>query len=130
MKRPVPTGVECFFRNDEIIVSKTDPRGIVTYANDVFIRVSGYTEEQLLGKPHNLIRHPDMPRSVFHLLWRRIQAGNEIFAYVKNMARNGDHYWVHAHVTPTFDASGRIVNFHSNRRVPDRSAIAAVGGVV
>jgi PAS domain S-box-containing protein len=118
MTRPTPTGRETTFGEEEIIVSKTDPRGVVTYANQVFIRVSGYKEEEILGKPHNLIRHPDMPRCVFHLLWTQLKAGREIFAYVKNMARNGDHYWVWANVTPTFDNSGRIVNFHSNRRRP------------
>ncbi|MFN7918603.1 MAG: PAS domain-containing protein [Bryobacteraceae bacterium] len=123
MRRPDPTGVERFFQDEEIIVSKTDPRGIITYANEVFIRVAGYREDQLLGKPHNLIRHPDMPRSVFHLLWQRIKAGHEIFAYVKNMASNGDHYWVHAHVTPTFDRMGTITGYHSNRRVPGRKAV-------
>jgi hypothetical protein len=67
-----------------------------------------------------------MPRCVFKLLWDTIQDGREIFAYVKNMAKNGDHYWVLAHVTPSFDPGGAIVGYHSNRRVPDRSAIAAI----
>lgn len=124
--RPQPSGRECTFGDEEIIVSKTDLRGVITYANEVFIRIAGYTEAELLGQPHSLIRHPDMPRTVFSLLWKRIQAGHEVFAYVKNMARNGDHYWVHAHVTPTFDASGRITNYHSNRRVPSREAIRQI----
>jgi len=119
-----PTGVERFFGQEDIIVSKTDLKGLITYANDVFLHVAGYSEEEVLGKPHNMIRHPDMPRCVFKLLWDTISVGNEIFAYVKNMASNGDHYWVFAHVTPTFDASGRITNYHSNRRVPERSAVA------
>lgn len=121
-----PTGVECFFGDDEIIVSKTDARGIITYANDVFQRVSGYSEAELLGQPHNLIRHPGMPACVFRFLWQTIQAGKEIFAYVVNQARNGDHYWVFAHVTPTFDTRGRVVGYHSNRRVPSRRAIDTI----
>jgi PAS domain S-box-containing protein len=121
-----PTGVECFFSEDEIIVSKTDARGIITYANDVFQRVAGYTEEELLGQPHNLIRHPEMPQSVFRYLWLTIAAGKEVFAYVVNQARNGDHYWVFAHVTPTFDSTGRITGYHSNRRVPSRAAIEKI----
>ena len=108
---------------DEIIVSKTDPKGRITYANDVFSRISGYRVEELLGKPHNLIRHPDMPRGVFRLLWDRLLAGQEVFAYVVNQARNGDHYWVLAHVTPTHDAQGRLIGCHSNRRAPNRAAI-------
>lgn len=127
--RPHPTGVERYFRPDEIIVSKTDLKGIITYANRVFIDIAGYREEELLGQPHNLIRHPDMPRCVFKLLWDRISAGKEIFAYVKNMCKSGDHYWVHAHVTPSFDAYGNIVGYHSNRRVPGRSAVAQMESV-
>ena len=117
------TGVERFFDKDELIVSKTDTKGIVTYANDVFLRIASYRENQVLGKNHNLIRHPDMPRCVFKLLWDTISAGEEIFAYVLNRAANGDHYWVLAHVTPTFDENKNIVEYHSSRRVPTREAI-------
>ena len=123
------TGVERFFAEDEIIVSKTDVHGVITYANEVFIRVAGYTEEELLGRPHSIIRHPDMPRCVFKLLWDTIQAGEEIFAFVVNRAKCGDHYWVLAHVTPTFDAQGQITGYHSSRRVPERSAVEAVSGI-
>ena len=125
----VLSGRERFFHEDEIIVSKTDLTGKITYANRVFIKVSGYTEDELLGAPHSLIRHPDMPRAVFKLLWDRLMTGHEIFAYVNHMARNGDNYWVLAHVTPSYDAGGTIVGFHSNRRVPERSKIAIVEGV-
>lgn len=118
-----PTGVERFFDDDEIIVSKTDLKGRITYANRVFMRVAGYSEQELLGAPHSLIRHPAMPRCVFKLLWDTLEAQQEIFAYVNNMARNGDHYWVFAHVTPSFDANGEIVGYHSNRRVPDRRVV-------
>lgn len=121
-----PTGKAVRFGEDEFIVSKTDTRGRITYCNGVFIRVSGYSEEELLGAPHSLIRHPDMPRCVFKLLWDRISAGHEVFAYVVNLAKTGDHYWVLAHVTPTRDATGRIIAYHSNRRLPDEKAVAAV----
>ncbi len=126
MEHPAPTGFERTFDDDEIIVSKTDLQGRITYANHIFIRVSGFTEEELLGKPHNLIRHPDMPRCVFKLLWDTLNAGNEIFAYVNNLSKNGDHYWVLAHVTPSFDSLGEIIGYHSSRRVPERSAISKV----
>ncbi|PIW26652.1 MAG: chemotaxis protein [Rhodospirillales bacterium CG15_BIG_FIL_POST_REV_8_21_14_020_66_15] len=114
------TGKEAFFRDDEIIVSKTDLKGYITYANDVFLNIAGYTEREVLGQPHSLIRHPQMPRCVFKLLWDTITAGGEIFAYVLNRCKNGDHYWVFAHVTPSRDAAGEIIGYHSNRRVPDR----------
>ena len=117
------TGVERFFEPSEIIVSKTDLKGRITYANEVFQRVAGYTEAELMGQPHSIVRHPDMPRCVFKLLWDTIEAKNEIFAYVVNRAKNGDHYWVYAHVTPSFGADGQIIGYHSNRRVPERHIV-------
>ncbi|MBN8646430.1 MAG: PAS domain-containing protein [Caulobacterales bacterium] len=115
--------VERFFGEDELIVSKTDLKGRLTYCNDVFIRISGYSESECLGQQHSLIRHADMPRCVFKLLWDTIHDGREIFAYVINRCKNGDYYWVNAHVTPSRDASGNIIGFHSNRRVPDREIL-------
>ncbi|PKR56245.1 PAS domain-containing protein [Thalassospira marina] len=123
------TGVERHFDEDEIIVSKTDPKGRITYANDVFLRISGYSEAGLLGQPHSIIRHPDMPRCVFALMWDTIAKGREIFAYVINRAANGDHYWVLANVTPTFNPDGTIRGYHSNRRKPRREAITAAAGL-
>lgn len=122
----VPTGTSRTFGADEIIVSKTDPKGHITYANDVFLRVSGYTEDEILGQPHSLIRHPEMPRAVFQLLWDTVQGGKEIFAFVNNLAKDGVSYWVLAHVTPSFGANGRIVGYHSNRRMPYPGAIRAI----
>ena len=121
-----PTGVARTFGEDELIVTKTDLKGTIQYANRLFIDLAGYTEDELLGAPHSKIRHPDMPRAVFALLWETIQSGHEIFAYVKNLSANGDHYWVFAHVTPSLDSSGTVVGFHSNRRKPEESAIAKV----
>ncbi|WP_198953755.1 PAS domain-containing protein [Rhodopirellula sp. MGV] len=121
-----PTGYERTFAESEIIVSKTDLKGIITYANHVFTRVSGFKEAELLGRPHNIIRHPEMPRCVFKLLWDVISQGNEIFAYVINLCKNGDHYWVLAHVTPSFDNSGKIISYHSSRRKPDPKKVAKV----
>jgi PAS domain S-box-containing protein len=120
------TGVERTFDDDEIIVSKTDPQGRITYVNDEYLRVSAYAESDLIGAPHSIIRHPDMPRSVFRLLWDTLQDGRELFAYIVNLAGDGAHYWVLAHVTPTFGAGGRIVGFHSNRRTASPEALAAV----
>lgn len=117
------TGKEVFFDESEIIVSKTDLGGRITYANDVFLRVAGYREDEIIGRPHSLIRHPDMPRCVFKLLWDTLQSGSEVFAYVVNLCSNGDYYWVLAHVTPSFDAQGAVIGYHSNRRVPDRQAV-------
>ena len=123
MSKIIPIDRERFFSDDEVIVSKTDLRGVITYANDVFSRVCGYTESELLGKPHSIVRHPDMPRCVFKYLWDTIAKGDEVFAYVKNMAKTGEYYWVLAHVTATFDNRGQIIGYHSTRRVPNRAAV-------
>lgn len=122
----IPTNREVYFSEEDIIVGKTDLKGKITYANDVFLSIAGYAETEVVGAPHNMIRHPDMPRSVFELLWGDLKAGREIFAYVKNMTKAGDHYWVLAHVTPSRDEAGTIVGYHSNRRVPKRAAVGRV----
>lgn len=120
------TGNERTFDQDEFIVSKTDNKGHITYANELFLKVAGYTEQEMIGAPHSLVRHPDMPRCVFKLLWDRIQAKKEIFAYVVNAAKNGDHYWVLAHVTPSFNEKGEVIGYHSNRRKPDPDKVETI----
>lgn len=120
---PALTGVERRFKDGEVIVTKTDLKGCITYANDIFQRASAVTERQALGQSHNFIRHPDMPRSIFKLMWDTISAGQELFAYVVNRAMNGDHYWVYAHVTPSFNKAGDIIGYHSNRREPGRQIL-------
>ncbi len=120
-----PTGVERQFSRDDIIVSKTDLKGRITYVNKTFLEVSSFTEAEMIGAPHSIIRHPSMPRCVFKLLWDTVQDKREIFAYVVNLARNGDHYWVFAHVTPSLSGGGEIIGYHSNRRVPERAILDA-----
>ena len=120
-----PTSVERTFGAEEIIVSKTDLKGRIAYANDVFIRVSGYRRSELLGKPHSIIRHPDMPRAVFQKLWDTLRGGEEMFAYVKNLTPDGAYYWVLAHVTPSF-RDGQAVGYHSNRRLPAPGAVREI----
>jgi len=117
------TGVERTFLPNEIIVTKTDLKGKMTYVNKSFLKLAGYTEAECLGQQHNLIRHPHMPRAVFKLLWDTLRSEQEIFAYVNNRSKNGDFYWVFAHVTPSRDASGSIVGYHSSRRVPNKQVI-------
>ncbi len=117
------TGVERFFDEQEIIVSKTDLKGRITYANDVFQKIAGFTEDELIGQPHSIIRHPHMPRCVFKLLWDTLAGGQEIFAYVINRCKNGDHYWVYANVTASRGRNGSIISYHSSRRAPDRTIV-------
>ncbi|MGE5489888.1 MAG: PAS domain-containing protein [Actinomycetota bacterium] len=122
----VPTNRERLMREEDFIVSKTDTRGIITYGNPIFIEFSGYSEKELLGVQHNIIRHPDMPRAAFKLAWDTIQSGKEFFGYVKNMSKDGGFYWVFTHITPDFGPGGRIVGYYSVRRCPKRSAIEKI----
>lgn len=126
MRTTIPKNQEIRFRDSEIIVSKTDLKGRIEYVNDVFCRVSEMTTADVIGQPHSIIRHPDMPRTIFKFMWETIQSGSEIFAYVKNMSATGKFYWVIAHVTPSRDQAGNIIGYHSNRRVPSRKGIADV----
>lgn len=121
-----PTQNERTFRDDQVIVSKTDCSGRILYANALFYEIALYTESEAIGQQHSIVRHPDMPRCVFKFAWDRIQSGHEIFAYVKNMSKNGDYYWVFAHMTPTCGADGEIVSYHSSRRTPNRTALAKI----
>lgn len=125
----MPTGKEVRFGEQEVIVSKTDAKGRITYANDVFMRVAGYTERELMGKAHSIVRHPDMPRCAFKYVWDVIASGQEIFAYVINQTKSGDYYWVFAHITPRFDAAGKVVGYHSSRRCPKREAIEKIAPI-
>jgi aerotaxis receptor len=102
---------------DEVLISKTDTRGVITYANAAFVAISGFSEQELLGQPHNLVRHPDMPEAAFQDLWQTIQAGHAWTGYVKNRCKNGDHYWVFADVTPIRE-EGRITGYMSIRSAP------------
>lgn len=130
MKRDItPTSVEKVMREDDFIVSMTDTTGRITYGNRIFIEFSGYSEAELIGTQHNIIRHPDMPRAVFKLLWDKIANREECFAYVKNMAKDGSFYWVFANVTPTFDSNGNITGYLSVRRKPKASGIKIANDV-
>lgn len=117
---------EIIMREDEVIVSKTDLKGRITYTNHIFRNISGFTEEELLNQPHNVIRHPDMPRCIFKLLWDKLEANEEIFAYVKNICKDGQYYWVFAHVTPSFNEAGEKIGYHSNRRKPDEQGLEII----
>jgi PAS domain S-box-containing protein len=116
------SGREVYFERDALIVSKTDLQGRLTYTNHTFLEIAGYEEAECIGQQHNMIRNPNMPRAVFELLWKTIAEGQEIFAYVVNSTKSGDHYWVIAHVTPSVE-NGQIVGYHSTRRVPNPNTI-------
>ncbi len=124
-----PNNREVVMRDDDFIVSKTNPKGQLTYANEIFIEFSGYNEAELLGKQHNIVRHPDMPRAVFKLLWDTLKAGKEFNGYVKNLCKDGSYYWVFANVTPSYSANGRLLGYYSVRRKPAKDALDFIDGL-
>lgn len=109
-----------------LITSKTDLKGFITYCNQDFYKYSGYCEDELLYNPHNIVRHKDMPKAAFKLLWDYIQAGKEFFGFVKNRAKDGRCYWVFANVTPSIDAQGNIIGYYSVRRKPNPKALGII----
>ena len=131
MKRKdiIPTDKERLMREHDFIVSKTDLTGRITYGNEIFIEFSGYEEHELLGSQHNIIRHPDMPRVVYKLLWDYLAEDKEIFAYVKNMSKDGAYYWVFTHVAPILDKNKQKIGYTSVRRMPNPKAIPIVTDV-
>jgi len=124
-----PTSVERSLGDEDFIVTKTDAKGRILYANRVFIALSGFSEAELIGSQHNIIRHPDMPRSVFKLLWDYLAAGQEFIGYVKNMAKDGSYNWVLATATPDRDAQRNITGYTSVRRKPRLEAVKAAGAL-
>ncbi len=122
-RRVCVTQIETPFPSGELIVSQTTPNGIIIMCNDAFVKMSGYTADELLGVPHHILRHPDMPRAAFLDLWQTVQHGEKWRGYVKNLCKDGGHYWVYATIVPNV-RGGKIVSYTSVRREPSRSKIA------
>lgn len=126
MKKNLPvTQQEIDYAESDVFVTKTDAKGIITYANDSFVNISGFSREELVGRNHNIVRHPDMPEWAFEDLWKTVKQDLPWQGIVKNRAKNGDHYWVRANVAPIKE-NGNIVGYISLRRKPGRAEIAAV----
>lgn len=118
--------LEKVMKRDDFIVSKTDLQGKITYCNEIFMEFAGLSEKELLGKPHDIIRHADMPRLIFKLLWDRIKNRQEIFAYVKNRSADGGYYWVYANVTASVDSNNTVIGYYSVRRKPNEKALTSI----
>ena len=118
--------MERIMSENDFIVSKTDLKGKITYCNRIFMDMAEYTEEELLGKAHNIIRHPDMPKAVFKLLWESIQNKEEVFAYVLNQTKDKNEYWVFANVTASLDIRGNLIGYYSVRRKPNPKALEII----
>lgn len=127
MQRPKPIDKEIVLDPKRYIVSKTDPKGIIEYGNDYFVEISGYTETELIGQPHNIIRHPDMPKVVFKMMWDRIKQGKNIMAVVKNLAKDGSYYWVATEFEPKYDPiTNEIISHTAFRKAAPKKAVEKI----
>ena len=113
------------YPDGRLIVSRTGLDGVITHANDAFVELSGYSREELIGAPHGILRHPDMPRAAFADLWETLKSGRKWHGYVKNLRKDGRHYWVYATALPNV-RNGQVVGYTSVRRKPSRRAIENV----
>lgn len=125
MKRPIPVNEEVFF-DGRSLISETDTKGIITYVNRQFSEMSGYSKEEAIGQPHNLLRHPDMPKAAFEEMWKVIKEGKIWEGYVKNLRKDGKFYWVIVHIVPKKDDSGNIIGYIASRKVPERIRIQSI----
>jgi len=125
MRNNLPvTQSEYDYPSDMMLVSATDTQGHITHCNRAFIEVSGFTEPELIGQPHNVVRHPDMPSEAYRDMWQTISSGLPWTGLVKNRRKNGDHYWVQANVTPIIEDS-KLVGYMSVRTKPNRQQVTA-----
>ena len=124
MVKVVPLNEEIKLENKRYLVSETDAKGVITYCNDYFTEISGYTREELIGKQHNIIRHPDMPKVVFKLLWERIESGKNVNAVVKNLAKNGKYYWIFTEFKTRVDLdTNKVIGYTAHRKTISHSAV-------
>ena len=122
----IPNNNEKHLDKNDFIVSKTNTKGIITHCNEIFMKMVEYSEEELIGKPHNIIRHPDMPRIAFKVAWDLIQSGQEFFGFVKNLRKSGGYYWVYTNIQPDYDSSGKIISYTSVRRKANPKALETI----
>ncbi len=120
--KPDPVNQEVLF-DGGVMITETDTAGIIVYANRKFRDMTGYTKEELIGSPHNINRHPDMPKVAFAKMWETIKRGEMWEGYVKNMRKDGKYYWVIVWIKPKFDENENIVGYIAGRKVPDRNMI-------
>lgn len=116
------TEIETPYPDGKLIVSTTDKDGVITHVNKAFVEMSGYSEDELLGSPHSILRHPDMPPAAFKDLWDTVNKGEHWQGYVKNLRKDGGYYWVKATVIPNI-RQGKVVSYTSVRRKPSRTKV-------
>lgn len=123
-EKVTPIDKEVSWDKTQVIMSKTNPSGIIEYANEVFVDVCGYEDYELMGQPHNIIRHPDMPKVIFKVLWENLKEGKNFHAIVKNLAKSGRYYWVITDFEIAKDEKGVIVNYFGRRRAVPQEVIS------
>ncbi len=126
MIHPHPTGKEIKLNSKDMLVSKTDAQGKITYGNDNFVEIAGYKESELIGAAHSILRHPDMPRAVFYVMWQSIKKGKNIMAVVKNLSKNGDHYWVTTDFDILRNKEGNIRNYIAFRQAASKNIVTVI----
>lgn len=126
LPKPTPVDREIIFNNNLVLLSITDLKGVIEYCNDDFVEISGYEEYELAGSAHNIIRHPDMPRVIFKLMWSRIQKKQNVVALIKNMSKTGRYYWVYTDFVVKEDKQGNITGYKAYRKAAPRKAIETI----
>ncbi len=127
MSNVIPNKEEIVLENNRYLVSETDANGLITYCNDYFTQISGYNREELIGHQHNIIRHPDMPRVIFKLLWERIQSGKNINAVVKNLAKDGKFYWIFTEFKTRLDLdTNSVIGYTAHRKTISHDAVEVI----
>jgi len=116
MKKNPPNNNEINLTSVDIVVSKSDDEGNIEYANPIFYKLSGYSKKELIFTPHSILRHPDMPSIIFKFLWHELKEGKEVYAFIKNLTKDGSFYWVLAYVRPAFNPDGSLRNYVSTRK--------------
>ncbi len=114
---------------EDLLISRTDPNGVITQCNDIFVKMSGWNKEELLGSNHNIIRHPDMRQVIFKMAWDHIKNNKEFYGYFKNLRKDGGYYWVFAYITAEVDSNGVTTGYASYRRFTPQEAIEAISPI-
>ncbi len=129
MNKPLPIDEEIQLESKKYIISSTDTKGLITDVNDYFIEISGYSREELIGKSHNMIRHPDMPKVVFKLMWQQLQSGHDILALVKNLAKDGRYYWIFTTFEPVKNVNGEVTGYTAHRKSAPKHTIETISDI-
>ncbi len=125
IKRPEPVDEEVLF-DGRSLISETDLKGVITFVNRKFVEMTGYSKKEAVGQPHNILRHPDMPKAAFEGMWKIIKEGKTWEGYVKNLRKDGKYYWVIVTIVPKKDENGNIIGYIASRKMPDRNHLQKI----